>query len=377
LIIVGDSIRNPEIRHEVPLAVPDPFIYVESDGGRRLAVLNALEVGRARALAIDGLEVKALEEYGSDDMANRGLQLEEINREVSLLACRELGVASAVAPPTFPLEIADHLRAGGVEVRADREAFARRRRVKNEHELEGIRRAQRACEAAMDAARDLLRRAEPNGDALKVDGRTLTSERLKAVIETVFSEHGVSADESIASHGAQTAVGHDMGSGPIRANEPIVLDLFPRDRESGCYADMTRTFVVGTPPDELVQFQRLVKDALDRSVEQVRPGADGTAVYRAVCELFHEHGFPTQLSKRPGEVLEDGFFHGLGHGVGLEVHEAPNLGRAGGTLLAGDVITIEPGLYRKGFGGCRLEDLVLVTEDGAESITQYPYDLAP
>jgi Xaa-Pro aminopeptidase len=376
LIIAGDSIRNPEIRHEVPLAAPDAFLYLERDG-KRVAILNSLEIGRALALGIPGLELRALEEFGSDEMALRGLSLEEINREVALLACRELGIESLVAPPTFPLEIADHLRAGGVEVRADREVFARRRRVKNEHELAGIRRAQRACEAGMDAARELLRRAAPNGSGLVVDGEPLTSERLKAAIETVFSEHGVTADESIVSHGPQTAVGHDLGSGPIAAGEPIVLDLFPRDRESGCYADMTRTFAVGEPPEELVRYQRLVKDALDRSLAEVRPGVNGTAVYRLVCELFQEHGFPTQLSKQPGEVLEDGFFHGLGHGVGLEVHEEPNLGRAGGELVAGDVITLEPGLYRKGFGGCRLEDLVIVTEDGAEKLTSYPYDLAP
>jgi Xaa-Pro aminopeptidase len=376
LIIAGDSIRNAEIRHEVPLVAPDAFLYLEREG-KRVAILNALEIGRARTLGIPGLELRALEEFGSDEMALRGLSLEEINREVALLACRELGIESVVAPPTFPLEIADHLRAGGVEVRADREVFARRRRVKSEHELAGIRRAQRACEAAMDGARDLLRRAEPNGQGLVVDGVPLTSERLKAAIEIVFSEHGVTAEESIVSHGAQTAVGHHMGSGPIAAGEPIVLDLFPRDRESGCYADMTRTFVVGEPPEELVRYQRLVKDALDASLAAVRPGVNGTAVYRLVCELFQEHGFQTQLSKPPGEVLENGFFHGLGHGVGLEVHEEPNLGRAGGELVAGDVITLEPGLYRKGFGGCRLEDLVIVTEDGAETVTSYPYDLAP
>jgi len=376
LIIVGDSIRNAEIRHELPLAVPDPFVYVEC-AGRRLAILNSLEVGRARALDIDWLEVRPLEEYGADEMVSRGLQLEEINREVCLIACRELGLTEVVAPATFPLEIADHLRAGGVQIRADRELFTRRRRVKSEHELAGIRRAQRACEAAMDVARDLLRRAEPNGSALHLDGESLTCERVKAAIETVFSEHGVTAEESIVSHGPQTAVGHDMGSGAIAPSEPIVVDLFPRDRESGCYADMTRTFVVGTPPEELVRYQRLVKDALDRSLAEVRPGAHGSAVYRVVCDFFHEHGFPTQLSKQPGEVLEDGFFHGLGHGIGIEVHEHPNLSRAGDELVAGDVISIEPGLYRKGFGGCRLEDLVLVTDDGAEKLTTYPYDLAP
>jgi len=376
LIVAGDSIRNPEIRHEVPLAVPDPFLYLERDG-TRVAILNALEVARARDLGIPGLEVRALEEFGSDEMALRGLILEEINREVALLACQELGIATAVAPPTFPLEIADRLREGGIEVRADREFFEARRRVKTEHELAGIRRAQAACEAAMDAARELLRAAAPNGSVLKVDGEPLTSERLKAGIETVFSEHGVTADESIVSHGPQTAVGHDMGSGPIAPNEPIVLDLFPRDRESGCHADMTRTFVVGEPPEELVRYQELVKEALDRSLTEVRPGVNGTAIFRHVCDFFQEHGFPTQLSKEPGRVLEDGFFHALGHGVGLEVHEQPNLGRAGGDLVAGDVITIEPGLYRKGFGGCRLEDLVLVTEDGADNLTRYPYDLAP
>jgi Xaa-Pro aminopeptidase len=376
LIIVGDSIRNPEIRHELPLAVPDPFVYVEGDG-RRLAILTSFEVGRARALGIDGLEVRALEEYGADEMVSRGLQLEDINREVSLIACRELGLTEVLAPPTFPLEIADHLRAGGVQIRADRDLFSLRRRVKNEHELAGIRRAQRACEAAIDMARDLLRRAEPKDDALHLDGELLTCERVKAAIETVFSEHGVTAEESIVSHGPQTAVGHDMGSGAIGPNEPVLVDLFPRDRESGCYADMTRTFVVGTPPEELVRHQQLVKEALDRSVAEVRPGVHGTAVYRLVCDLFHEHGFPTQLSKHPGEVLEDGFYHGLGHGIGVEVHEHPYLSRSGDELMAGDVITIEPGLYRKGFGGCRLEDLVLVTDDGAEKLTSYPYDLAP
>jgi Xaa-Pro aminopeptidase len=375
LLIVGDSIRNPEIRHEVPIAVPDAFIYLECDG-RRVAVVNSLEFGRVRDLGAP-LEVRALEEFGSDELASRGFRLEAINREVALRACRELGITSVAVPPSFPLEIADYLRSEGVEVRSDRALFEERRRVKNPFELEGIRRAQRACEAAMDAARELLRRAEPNGGALTVDGEPLTSERLKTAIEQVFSEHGVAADESIVSHGAQTAVGHEMGSGVIAPGEPIVLDLFPRDRESGCYADMTRTFAVGTPPEELVEYQRLVKEALDRSLEEVRPGVNGSDVYRSVCDLFEEHGYPTLLTKTPGEVLEDGFFHGLGHGVGLEVHEQPSLSRAGNELVAGDVITLEPGLYRKGFGGCRLEDLVLVTEDGGELLTDYPYGLAP
>ena len=244
--------------------------------------------------------------------------------------------------------------------------------------MAGIRKSQKAAEAAMGAARDLIFRAEPANGEVKVDGETLTSERLKAEIRRVFSEHGVSGDDFIVSHGAQTAIGHELGHGPIAPNEPIVIDLWPKDPDSACYADMTRTFVVGEPPDELVKYHGLVKEALDRSLAATRAGVAGWEVYTLVCNLFEENGQRTTLSKAPGEVLEEGFFHGLGHGVGLEVHEAPSLGRGGtGDLLAGDVVTLEPGLYRPGFGGCRLEDLVLVTEDGADNLTHFPYDLTP
>jgi Xaa-Pro aminopeptidase len=325
-----------------------------------------------------GHEVYPPERFGLDELVQQRLPYWQISREISLRACREFGLERAVVPHTFPLELADYLRENGIDVRVDRDVFADRRRVKNEFELAGIRRSQRACEAAMDAARELMRSAEAGNGTLAVGGEPLTCERIKTRVEQVFSEHGVAAEESIVSHGAQTAIGHDMGSGPIAPGEPVVLDLFPRDRETGCYADMTRTFVVGTPPDELVEYQRLVKEALDRSIAAIKAGIDGSEVHRVASEHFEEHGYPTLLTKQPGEVLMDGFFHSLGHGVGLEVHELPFLSRLPGVpLVAGDVVTVEPGLYRQGFGGCRLEDLVLVTEDGAENLTDYPYDLTP
>jgi Xaa-Pro aminopeptidase len=374
VLIWGDTFRSPELRHEVPVAIPDEFLYAEA-GGRRAVVIHSLEIPRVRAET--DLEIVAHEQLGSDELFALDIPRWQIDQELVLRGCRELGVAQAAVPASFPVGLADFLRDHGIELTVDRELFDGRRRAKNEVELAGIRRAQKACEAGLDAARELLRRARQDGDGLAVDGEPLTSERLKRVIEDVFADHDVEAGSMIVSHGPQTAVGHDMGSGQIHADEPVVFDLFPKDKQTGCYADMTRTYVVGEPSDEVKEWYRLVKDALDRSTAEVKPGANGRKLYELVCDIFQNAGYKTQLNKKPGEVLEDGFFHGLGHGVGLEVHEGPSLGRIGHDLIPGDVITVEPGLYRAGYGGLRLEDLVLVTEDSHEVITDYPYELTP
>ena len=375
VLIFANTETSPEMRHEVPVLVPDPFLYVEKDG-KKLTASTAFEVERIKAAGIDA---HPWEEFGYDEMLAEGVPREEVTwLRINLNACRAFGITEAVVPRTFPVLVADHLRANGITVTPDHHFFADRRRVKNDAEIAGIRRAQKAAEAGMAAAKEILARAETANGGLTVDGKPLTSELIKGAIRRAFTEHGVASDDFIVSHGAQTAIGHELGFGAIAPDEPIVIDLWPKDPESSCYADMTRTFVVGTAPDELAEYYRLVKEALDRSLEATKPGVPGLDVFKLVCELFEENGQPTVLSKKPGEVLEDGFFHGLGHGVGLEVHEAPNLGRGGtAELVSGDVVTLEPGLYRQGFGGCRLEDLVLVTEDGAENLTDFPYDLTP
>jgi Xaa-Pro aminopeptidase len=375
VLIYADTVRSPELRHEVPVSIPDRFLYAEKDG-RRTVILHSLEIPRVREEAPE-LEIIPLEQLGADELFGSGKQGWEISLELAVRGCRELGIESAAVPATFPVGHADHLRANGIELTVVRDLFNDRRRSKNETELRGIRNAQRACEAALDAAREILRKAQPNEAGLEVDGEALTCERLKRVIEEVFADHDVEGGDMIVSHGSQTAVGHDSGSGQIAANEPIVFDLYPKDKETACYADMTRTYVVGEPSAEVQKWHRLVKDALDRSTADVKPGVNGRKLFEEVCDFFHQAGYKTQLHKEPGEVLEDGFFHGLGHGVGLEVHELPVMSRTGHDLVPGDVITIEPGLYRAGYGGLRLEDLVLVTKDGYEVITDYPYELSP
>jgi Xaa-Pro aminopeptidase len=304
-----------------------------------------------------------------------GVDYRELDAQLALRAVASLGLQRATVPDDFPVWLADRLRADGVALDVDQELFDDRRRAKTEAQLAGMKRAQRAAEAAMDACRELLRRAEISGDELLLDGEQLTVERVKADMNVVFAQHDTTADEYIVAPGPQGAVGHDMGSGPIRPGTPLVVDIFPRDNASAVYTDMTRTFVVGEVPAEVREWHRLCKEALDVAVAEIRAGVEARAVFDVTCDVFEAAGEPTQRTKRAGETLADGFFHGLGHGVGLEVHERPRLGRLGDELVAGDVITLEPGCYRRGFGGARLEDLVLVTAAGCEVITDFPYDL--
>jgi Xaa-Pro aminopeptidase len=376
VLMYADTFRSPELRNEVPIGIPDPFLYAEKDGARHIAI-GAMEIPRLRELGL--FELHPNEEFGLDDLIAEGHSFTAVRHEIPVRAVRALGITSALVPENFPLWLADRLRDQGIELKPDDDFFAERRRVKTDAQLAGIRRAQRAAEAGMDAARELLRRAKLNGgDVLELDGETLTVERIKAAMGEAFVRHGTTADDFIVAPGAQGAVGHDMGSGPVRSGVPIVIDVWPRDNESFCFADMTRTFVVGEIPDDVREWHRLCKEALDRALAEIKDGVDGRAVFDGTCEIFEAAGERTQRTKERGKPLDEGFFHGLGHGVGLEVHEPPGMGRASEKQLrAGDVVTIEPGCYRQGYGGVRLEDLVLVTANGAENLTQYPYDLEP
>ena len=381
VLMYADTYRSPELRHEVPIGIPDPFLYVEKEGIKHIAI-GSMEIPRLSELNL--FELHPAEDYGLDELRGAGgLSHAEIGKEIALRAVKALGITSAIVPESFPLWFADRLRAEGIELTVDGTFFNDRRRVKTDAELAGIRRAKRAAEAGMDAARDLLRRAAAerstgNGSSLAVDGEPLTVERVKSAMSQAFAAHGTTADDFIVAPGPQGAVGHDMGSGPIVAGVPIVIDIWPRDNESFMFCDMTRTFVVGDVPEDVQRWHTLAKEALDRAISEIKDGADGRTIFDGTCEIFEGAGEPTQRTKEEGKTLSDGFFHGLGHGVGLEVHEEPGMGISSkDPLRAGDVVTVEPGLYRQGYGGVRLEDLVLVTKDGAENLTRYPYDLAP
>jgi Xaa-Pro aminopeptidase len=375
VLIYADTSRSADMRHAIPLGVPDPILYAEA-GGAKHVFTHSMEAARLRALGL--FEVHVSEEFGSDELTASGMTRKEIRAELVVREVASLGITRASVPENFPVWLADRLRAAGVELDVDQELFDDRRRSKTDAQLAGMRRAQTAAEAAMDTCRDMLRRSEISGDQLLLDGEPLTVERVKAAMSQTFSAHGTTADEYIVAPGAQGAVGHDMGSGAIPPHTPLVVDIFPRDNASGVYTDMTRTFVVGDVADDVREWHRLCKEALDRAIAETKPGVEGRALYAGTCEIFEAAGELTQRTKTPGAPLSDGFFHGLGHGVGLEVHEEPGLGLISDKkLVPGDCITIEPGLYRQGYGGVRLEDNVLVTDTGYENLTQYPYDLEP
>jgi Xaa-Pro aminopeptidase len=378
ILICGDTLRSPELRHEVPLGIGDQFLYLETNG-RRAVLTNVLEVDRIAQQAPD-LERLLGEQLGRDELIEQGLSYTEVDWELYVRAVRELGISQAVVPPDFPLGVADRLRAEGVELTADEALFVERRRRKTDAELAGIRRAVHAAVAGVEECARVLREADIDGDELRSNGELLTSEALRARVREVCARLGAPAPDDIivAPMRPGDAVGHEPGSGPLPAHAPICLDLWPQDEASGCWADMTRTWVRGDISDAVADLHRLVLEAHERALAAVRPGVPGVDIYGAACDVFEAAGHPTQRTKKPGETLQHGFYFGLGHGVGLEVHEAPALGRTGrAPLIAGDVIAVEPGTVDPQHGGMRVEDLVLVTEDGYELLTERSYDLVP
>jgi Xaa-Pro aminopeptidase len=363
IVMLADSVRSAEMRRELPLAMVDPAVYIERDGRRR-AWVTGFELERVAGFA--DLESLGLEELGLDEVTAAGMSHQDAMHQVIVVrACEAAGVREAVVPRGFPLAAAEAMTAAGIAVTSDGAAFDARRRAKTADQVAGIRRAQRACERAMEAVRAALRR----------DG--VTSEDLHAAIAHAFIDAGMIPTPAIASHGPQVASVHNSGSGPILPGESVVVDIFPMDPVSGCFSDMTRTFCIGEPPEELLRYHALCADALARATAAAGPGVPCSAVFAAAAEVFEAAGQPTLRTKAPNEVLDRGFLHGLGHGVGLEIHEAPYLHTADDPLLPGDVITLEPGCYRPGFGGCRLEDIALITDDGCEVLTDYRYDLTP
>ncbi|HEY2636768.1 MAG TPA: M24 family metallopeptidase [Solirubrobacteraceae bacterium] len=373
LLIVDHALRSHELRHEIVVALPDPMVWVEH-AGRTHGWCGPFDVEILAAAGsvdeVDSFDAVGLREVEADPAIPHALEDAELARR----ALASLGVTAVRVPPTFPLFVADRLRAAGVTVTVDAPLYAARRRAKAEWELAGMRAAGEATQAAMAEAARLLRSAGPDGAGqLRLDGAVLRCEDVRERMARVLLDQGAESEEILVHTGDAALSGHGPGLGPVLAAKPVVIDCFPRHRASGLYYDCTRTYVPGTPSEAIRGFWADCRAALDVARAALRPGvADAHA---RVAEHLAAQGHAVRaLGVRP----ETGFTHSLGHGVGLDVHEAPLLGTEPEPLAAGDTVAIEPGLYAPGVGGVRLEDTVVVTDDGPRDIVEpLSYDLEP
>jgi Xaa-Pro aminopeptidase len=375
VLFYGDTIRYPAIRHEVPLEIMDPLLFVDRDGDK-LVLTSQLERARIAGVLPDA-EILLTGDLGLYELVEEGMSRDDAELEVAVRALERWGVSEALVPVDLPVAVADRVRGAGIALTVDGPAVEARRRVKGPAELDGIRRAQHAAESGMRAAEELIRAAEQRDGTLWHDGTELTAETVRDAVRAATAAHGAPAPPDIMVVSLFSAGGHDPGSGPLPANLPIEVDLWPRDEASGCWADMTRTFVNGTVTDDVAALRDVVREALEAARAAARPGLGTRHLYDTAAEVIERAGHPTQRTREPGKTLTHGFYFGLGHGVGLEVHEPPTLGLAvGDSLVPGDVIAIEPGVEGiDGIGGVRFEDLLLITDDGCETLTRYPYDL--
>ncbi len=351
---------------------PDPFVTLYDGEEVNLLFDRSLEYGRAKREAraatvernVDFGYREKVSEYGAD----------EAPFHVVAEFLRSHGVESVGVPPRFPVSTADGLRDRNIAVDPDVDSVVTAvRATKTGDEIEFIRDAQAANETAMAAAESLLREADVDAEGRLIHGEeVLTSERVKEEIEVTLLREGCALDQTIVASGANAADPHDRGSGPLHADEPIIVDVFPRDKATKYNGDMTRTFLVGEADETVREWYDLTERAYEAALDAVEPGATGAAVHDAACDVYEEAGLPTL---RSDESAETGFIHSTGHGVGLDVHEQPSVSPSGGELEIGHVITIEPGLYDPEVGGVRLEDLVVVTADGYENLTDYPMEL--
>ncbi len=375
--LFADALRSAELRHEIGEPIMDPIGFVEHDG-RRIVIAGSLEEPTLtkREDVVD--EFINWHHLGVEELiADRSFPIELLDAELARRALKQLGVDKVVVPANFGVLFADYLRDRGIEVVVDEQAWTERRRRKTPWEIEGIERAQRAAETAMLTAARMLREAEPtNGGRLRFEGEILTAELIREAMTADLLSQGTECEEILIHSGDACLSGHDVGTGPILPHTSCIIDCFPRDRRTSVYSDMTRTFVPGRPSDELAKLHAACREALAIALAAVKPGADD--VHQKVATFFAELGYPTKDTHKGDDPLVEGFSHSLGHGVGLQVHEKPWVGRRPDPLVEGDVIAIEPGLYFAGVGGVRLEDTVLVTTDGPEHFTDpLSYDLTP
>ncbi|MBI3327972.1 MAG: aminopeptidase P family protein [Nitrospinae bacterium] len=364
VLFVAASERDANLYYATRFLAPDPFIFMQTST-EKLLLMSDLELDRAKAQAT----VERVLSYSAYDrkLKDQGVAQPTAADVVSCLL-QELAITDLIVSTHFGVELADALRERGYRLQTRKEPFFPERALKSAQEVQYVLETMRATEEALGHAIDAIRSSEIRHGQLYYQGQVLTSEYIKRLINVTLMEKECIAQHTIVACGDDACDPHQEGSGPLRPHQAIVFDVFPRSARTGYFADISRTVVKGEPSDALRRVYHTVLQGQELGLQMVKEGASGKAIHSTIVELFEREGYRTGVI----DGRMQGYFHGTGHGVGLEIHEPPRISRLDDALQAGHVVTVEPGLYYLGIGGVRIEDTVVVTGEGCENLTSFP-----
>lgn len=369
LLMLADSEHDANMLYAVGMFVPDPFIYLRI-GGKPYIVLSDLEIDRAPRSA-PHCRALSLGKYQSS-LRSQGVKSPG-HAHVIAAILQEKKIKSVVVPPNFPFGVAGELKKLGIKLSTTSGNFFPERDIKDSGEVKKISAALMMAEIGMAEAMQTLRRSKISRDRRLIhNNQVLTSEKLRAVIDCAILQASGLPANTIVAGGEQGCDPHERGFGPLRANEPIIIDIFPRSAKTGYFGDITRTVVRGRASEGVRRLYDTVLKGQGIGFKKIRDGVPTNEVHHAIVNFFDQQGYKT--GRRNGRM--EGFFHGTGHGLGMEIHELPRMGQfSTGKLIAGQVVTVEPGLYFPGVGGVRLEDVVLVKQNGNRNLTRFEKQL--
>ena len=361
-LIIAASEHCPDLLYATGFFAPDPFLFLEKNGKRSI-LLNDLEIDRGRSQA-------RVDEVISESEIAKELSKPTTFIQIALQFLKKQKVRKALVPASFPLGLAEEFAKAGIQLVPQKGLFWKEREYKTEAELKLIRRALAITETGLARGMEVLRASDIGPrNRLRWAGLPLTSEILRAEIDSAILQAGGQPAHTIVAGGNQACDPHERGHGPLSAHSLIILDIFPRDAITGYFGDMTRTVIRGKASNAQRRLWETVRKAQELTLNDMKPGVDGGKIHDAVKDYFTLNGYPTEL--RNGR--QTGFFHGTGHGLGLEIHEEPRFSKT--IFKPGQVITVEPGLYYPGVGGVRIEDVVTLTQTGIRMLSKFPKQL--
>lgn len=364
ILMIASSEADSNLYYATKFLAPDPFIFLQV-GEEKIMIMSDLEIDRAR----DQAKIDTVLSFSSYEDVARKHGIREPNTIDVLDEClKERGIKNLVVPADFGIRHALLLEDKGYDIEVRNDPFFEDRLKKSEEEIEYLTKTLRHAEYAVGKAMEYIRNTKVKDGYLYSEDRQVTSEDIKRLIAISLLENDCIAQHTIVSCGEDTASPHTEGNGPLKANVPIIIDLFPRSMKSRYYADITRTVVKGVASEEVKKMYEVVYSTQMFAMTLLKDGVNGRDIHEAVLKHFKDIGYES------GEIdgKMQGFFHGTGHGIGLDIHEPPRMSKKGDVLSAGNVVTVEPGLYYVGIGGVRLEDMVVVQKDGVINLTKYP-----